>query len=35
MQPVIAQTLPWREVARAHQLMEDSTHIGKIILTVA
>ncbi|WP_174504057.1 NAD(P)H-quinone oxidoreductase [Acidiphilium sp. C61] len=35
IQPVIAQTLPWREVARAHQLMEDSTHIGKIILTIA
>ena len=32
--PVIHQTFPLREAARAHELMESSKHIGKIILTV-
>jgi len=30
--PQIAQTFPLAEAAAAHQLMESSTHIGKIIL---
>ncbi len=32
--PVIHQTFPLREASRAHELMESSNHIGKIILTV-
>jgi NADPH2:quinone reductase len=33
--PVIFQTFPLGEAAAAHRLMESSTHIGKIMLTVA
>ncbi|KAA5605125.1 NAD(P)H-quinone oxidoreductase [Roseospira marina] len=33
--PVIHETVPLAEAARAHTLMESSAHIGKIILTVA
>jgi NADPH2:quinone reductase len=32
---VIFQTFPLGEAAAAHRLMESSTHIGKIMLTVA
>ncbi|MFT5181579.1 MAG: NADPH2:quinone reductase [Alphaproteobacteria bacterium] len=32
--PVIHQTFPLNEASRAHELMETSTHIGKIILTI-
>ena len=32
--PVIYRTFPLREAAAAHALMETSTHIGKIVLTV-
>jgi putative PIG3 family NAD(P)H quinone oxidoreductase len=32
--PVIDTTFPLREAAAAHRLMESSTHIGKIVLTV-
>jgi len=32
--PVIYRTFPLAEAAAAHQLMESSTHIGKIVLTV-
>ena len=32
--PVIHTRLPLSEVASAHQLMEDSGHIGKIVLTL-
>ena len=32
--PVIHQTFPLNEASKAHQLMETSSHIGKIILTV-
>jgi putative PIG3 family NAD(P)H quinone oxidoreductase len=32
--PVIDSTFPLREAAAAHRLMESSTHIGKIVLTV-
>ncbi len=32
--PVIHARLPLSEVATAHQLMEDSGHIGKIVLTL-
>lgn len=33
VKPVIAETLPWTNVQKTHQLMENSTHIGKIILS--
>ena len=33
--PVIHQVFPLAEAARAHALMESSTHIGKIMLDVA
>lgn len=32
--PVIHQTFPLNQASRAHELMETSTHIGKIILTI-
>ena len=32
--PVIHSTFPFTEAAKAHELMESSQHIGKIILTV-
>ncbi|MVA19779.1 zinc-binding dehydrogenase [Agrobacterium vitis] len=32
--PVIHTVLPFDKVADAHRLMEDSTHIGKIVLTL-
>ncbi len=32
--PVIHTTFPLREASAAHSLMESSTHIGKIVLTV-
>ena len=34
VKPVIYRTFPLREAAAAHALMETSTHIGKIVLTV-
>jgi NADPH2:quinone reductase len=34
VKPVIYRTFPLREAAGAHALMETSTHIGKIVLTV-
>jgi NADPH2:quinone reductase len=34
-QPVIYRTFPLREAAAAHQLLESSTHIGKLVLEVA
>ena len=33
--PVIHQTFPLAEASRAHELMESSSHIGKIILSIA
>jgi putative PIG3 family NAD(P)H quinone oxidoreductase len=32
--PVIFQTFPLRDAAAAHRVMESSTHIGKLVLTV-
>jgi NADPH:quinone reductase-like Zn-dependent oxidoreductase len=32
--PVIHTRLPLEEVATAHRLMEDSGHVGKIVLTL-
>ncbi|WP_145577334.1 NAD(P)H-quinone oxidoreductase [Yersinia mollaretii] len=34
MKPQIFRTFPLEEAAKAHELMEGSTHIGKIVLTV-
>jgi NADPH:quinone reductase len=34
VKPMIYRTFPLREAAAAHALMETSTHIGKIVLTV-
>jgi NADPH2:quinone reductase len=34
IRPVVHQTFPLAEAAKAHELMESSTHIGKIVLTV-
>jgi len=33
--PVIHRTFPLAEAAAAHALMEESSHIGKIILEIA
>jgi NADPH2:quinone reductase len=35
IRPVVHATFPLAEVAKAHELLESSTHIGKIVLTVA
>ena len=35
IKPVIFQTFPVDQAAQAHALMETSTHVGKIMLTVA
>lgn len=32
IQPVIDQVLPWQEAARAHEILEASSHIGKVLL---
>jgi NADPH2:quinone reductase len=34
VKPVIFNTFPLKEAASAHALMESSTHIGKIVLTI-
>ena len=34
IKPVIFQTFPLEQAAQAHTLMESSTHVGKIMLTV-
>lgn len=33
--PVIHRVLPLEEVAQAHQLLESSTHVGKVVLAIA
>jgi len=33
VQPVVHERVPLAEVARAHQAMDDSSHVGKILLT--
>ncbi|HET7247542.1 MAG TPA: zinc-binding dehydrogenase [Streptosporangiaceae bacterium] len=32
MRPVIERTLPLADAAQAHRLIDDGTHIGKILL---
>ena len=34
IRPVVETTMPLEDVARAHQLMDDGTHAGKILLTL-
>ncbi|GAA1436198.1 NAD(P)H-quinone oxidoreductase [Mycobacterium cookii] len=34
IRPVVETTMPLEDVARAHQLMEDGAHAGKILLTL-
>ena len=34
IRPIVETTMPLEDVARAHQLMEDGSHSGKILLTV-
>ena len=34
VRPIVETTMPLEEVARAHQLMEDGSHSGKIVLTL-
>jgi NADPH2:quinone reductase len=34
VKPVIFKTFPLAEAAEAHRLLETSSHIGKIMLTV-
>lgn len=35
VRPVIAKTASWESVSKMHQVMENSSHIGKIILKVS
>jgi NADPH2:quinone reductase len=35
VRPVIAETASWESVSKMHQVMENSSHIGKIILKVS
>jgi putative PIG3 family NAD(P)H quinone oxidoreductase len=34
VRPIVDRTLPMAEAREAHRTMEDSTHVGKIVLTV-
>jgi putative PIG3 family NAD(P)H quinone oxidoreductase len=34
VRPVVDRTVPMRDAAQAHRLLEESTHIGKILLAV-
>jgi putative PIG3 family NAD(P)H quinone oxidoreductase len=34
VRPIVETTMPLEDVARAHQLMEDGAHSGKIVLTL-
>jgi putative PIG3 family NAD(P)H quinone oxidoreductase len=34
IRPIVETTMPLEDVARAHQMMEDGTHSGKIVLTL-
>ncbi|MBT7744973.1 MAG: zinc-binding dehydrogenase, partial [Alphaproteobacteria bacterium] len=35
VKPVMHATFPLNEAAKAHQMMEDGDHIGKIVLQVS
>lgn len=34
VRPVVDRTVPMRDAAAAHRILEESTHVGKIVLTV-
>jgi putative PIG3 family NAD(P)H quinone oxidoreductase len=34
VRPVLDRTVPMRDAAAAHRILEESTHVGKIVLTV-
>ena len=34
VRPIVHATFPLAEVAQAHQVLEDSTHVGKVLLTL-
>lgn len=34
VRPIVDRTIPMREAASAHRILEESTHVGKIVLTV-
>jgi len=34
VRPIVHSTFPLAEVGRAHQVLEESSHVGKVLLTV-
>lgn len=34
VRPIVHTTLPLESIVEAHQLMEDSSHVGKILITL-
>ena len=34
VRPIVDRTIPMRDAAAAHRILEESTHVGKIVLTV-
>ena len=34
VRPIVHATFPLEQVSRAHQVLEESTHVGKVVLTV-
>jgi putative PIG3 family NAD(P)H quinone oxidoreductase len=35
VRPIVHSTFPLADVAQAHQVLEDSSHVGKVLLTIA
>ena len=34
LKPVIHQTLPWQQINEAHQILENNTNVGKVVMKV-
>lgn len=34
IRPLIHETVPMDQIQRAHQIIEESTHIGKVVLSI-